>query len=68
MITIHSEWCPLFFTFLLWEGPAIYFFGGGEGLAKEKQIHAQEKKEKKIGTQGSTGKRLCKSHLFLGFV
>ena len=48
MITIHSEWCLLFFTFLLWDGPAIYFFGGGGGLAKEKQSHAQEKKEKKL--------------------
>ena len=35
-----------FFTFLLWDGPAIYFLGGGGGLAKEKQSHAQEKKEK----------------------
>ena len=48
MITIHSEWCLLFFTFLLRDGPAIYFFGGGGGLAKEKQSHAQEKKEKKL--------------------
>ena len=48
MIMIHSEWCLLFFTCLLWDGPAIYFFGGGEegGLAKEKQTHAKEKKEK----------------------
>ena len=52
-------------------GRASLFFGGGGGgggLEKEKQSHAQEKKEKKIGTQGSMGKRLCKSHLFLGFV
>ena len=49
MIMIHSEWCLLFFTCLLWDGPAIYFLGGGEGwgLAKEKQYHTQEKKEKK---------------------
>ena len=68
MIMIHSEWCLLFFTCLLWGEPAIYF-GVRRGVSKtEKQNHAQEKKEKKIGTQGSMGKRLCKSHLFLGFV
>ena len=50
MIIIHSEWCLLFFTCLLWDGPAIYFLGGEEGgVAKEKQSHAQEKKEKKLG-------------------
>ena len=53
MIMIHSEWCPLLFTFLLWDEPAIYFgvrkWGVGDGLAKtEKQNHAQEKKEKKL--------------------
>ena len=52
MIMIHSEWCPLLFTCLLWDEPAIYFgvrkWGLG-GLAKtEKQTHAQEKKEKKL--------------------
>ena len=68
MIMIHSEWCLLFFTCLLWGEPAIYF-GVRRGVSKtEKQNHAQEKKEEKIGTQGSMGKRLCKSHLFLGFV
>ena len=55
MIMIHSEWCPLLFTCLLWDKPAIYFgvrkcgLGGGGGLAKtEKQNHAQEKKGKKL--------------------
>ena len=52
MIMTHSERCLLFFTSLLWDGPAIYFWGeegggGGGGLAKEKQNQAQEKKEKK---------------------
>ena len=40
--------------------------GGGGGLAKEKQNARKE--GEKVGTQGSMGKRLCKSHLFLGFV
>ena len=53
MIMIHSEWCPLLFTCLLRDEPAIYFgvrkWGLGGGLAKtEKQTHAQEKKEKKL--------------------
>ena len=39
---------------------------GGGGLAKEKQNARKE--GEKVGTQGSMGKRLCKSHLFLGFV
>ena len=52
-IMIHSEWCLLFFTCLLWNRPAIYFWGreevgGGGGLAKERQNHAQEKREKKL--------------------
>ena len=67
MIMIHFE--LLFFTCLLWDGPAIYFWGGGGGgggLAKEKQNARKE--GEKVGTQGSMGKRLCKSHLFLGFV
>ena len=43
------------------------FFGGWGGLAKtEKQNLAQEKKEKKV--VHNMGKRLCKSHLFWGFV
>ena len=65
MIMIHFE--LLFFTCLLWDGPAIYFLGGRRGrLAKEKQN--ARKQGEKVGTQGSMGKRLCKSHLFLGFV
>ena len=35
-------------------------------LAKEKQNARKE--GEKVGTQGSVGKRLCKSHPFLGFV
>ena len=45
-------------TCLLWDEPAIHFgvrkCGGGS--KNRKTNHAQEKKEKKIGTQGSTGK------------
>ena len=54
MIMIHSEWCLLLLTCLLWDRPAIYFGvrkggGGGRGVAiTEKQNHAQEKKEKKL--------------------
>ena len=55
MIMIHSEWCLLLFTCLLWDEPAIYFgvrSGGGRGEAsengKKKQNHAQEKKEKTL--------------------
>ena len=66
MIMIHSEWCLLLFTCLLWDEPAIYIGvrrrRGGRELSKKRkkqqqqQNHAQEKKEKKIGTQGSMGK------------
>ena len=57
MIMIHSEWCLLWFTCLLWDEPAIYVGvkrRGGGGLAKTekknktKQNHAQGKKEKKL--------------------
>ena len=68
MIMIHSEWCLLFFTCLLWDGPAIYFGGVGGGVSKRKSKSCTRKEGEKIGTQGSMGKRLCKSHLFLGFV
>ena len=68
MIMIHSEWCLLFFTCLLWDGPAIYFWGVGGGVSKRKSKSCTRKEGEKIGTQGSMGKPLCKSHLFLGFV
>ena len=49
MITIHSEWCLLFFhIFAMGRASHLFFWGGGGGLAKEKQSHAQEKKEKKL--------------------
>ena len=46
----------------------LFWGGGGRrgGLAKEKQNARKEGEN--VGTQGSMGKRLCKSHLFLGFV
>ena len=70
MIMIHSEWCLLFFTCFLWDGPAIFFGGGGGGggASKRKTKSCTRKDGEKIGTQGSMEKRLCKSHLFLGFV
>ena len=52
MIMIHSEWCLLLFTCLLWDEPAIYFGvkrgGVSKNRKKTKQNHAQEKKEKKL--------------------
>ena len=43
--------------------------GGGGGVSKNrKTISCTRKKGEKIGTQGIMGKRLCKSHLFVGFV
>ena len=68
MIMTHSEQCLLFFTCLLWDWPAIYFWGGGVGVSKRKTKSCTRKEVEKIGTQGSIGKRLCKSHLFLGIV
>ena len=50
-------------------GRASHLFLGGRrggGIAKEKQNARKEGEN--VGTQGSMGKRLCKSHLFLGFV
>ena len=68
MIMIYSEWCLLLFTCLLWDEPAIYF-GVRSGVSKNGKTKSCTRKEgEKIGTQGSMGKRLCKSHLFLGFV
>ena len=49
MIMIHSEWCLLLFTCLLWDEPAIYFGvkrGGYQNRKKNKT--RQEKKEKKL--------------------
>ena len=73
MIMIHSEWCLLLLTCLLWDRPAIYFGvrkgGGGAGGSNNRKTKSCTRKEgEKIGTQGSLGKRLCKSHLFLEFV
>ena len=75
MIMTHSKWCPLLFTCVLWDEPAIYLgvrkwgcreVEGGGGLAKtEKQNHAQEKKEKKL-VYKEAWKPLCKSHLSSG--
>ena len=49
MIMIHSEWCLLFFHIIAMGRASHSFLGGEEGgLAKEKQSHAQEKKEKKL--------------------
>ena len=46
MTMIHSEWCVLLFTCLLWHEPAIYFGVKRGGLAKtEKNKTKQEKKE-----------------------
>ena len=68
MIMTHSERCLLFFTCLLWDRTTHLFWGGGGGVSKRKTKSCSRKKREKIGTQGSMGKRLCKSHLFLGFV
>ena len=66
MTMIHSEWCVLLFTCLLWHEPAIYF--GVKRGGQQKQKKKNNKTRKEGDTQGSMGKRLCKSHLFLGFV
>ena len=72
MIVIHSKWCLLLFTCLLWDEPAIYFGvrrAGGGGVSKNGKTKSCTRKEgAKTGTQGSMGKRLCKSQLFVGFV
>ena len=68
MIMIHSEWCLLLFTCLLWDEPAIYF-GVRRGVSKNGKTKSCARKEgEKIGTQGSMEKGLCRSHLFLEFV
>ena len=38
------------------------------GVSKRKTKSCTRKEGEKIGTQGSIRKRLCTSHLFLGFV
>ena len=69
MIMIHPEWCLLVFTCLLWDRPAIILgFGGGRVSDNIITKSCNGKEGEKIGTQGSMGKRLCKSHLFLEFV
>ena len=68
MIMIHSKWCLLLFTCLLWDEPAIYF-GVRRGVSKNGKTKSCTRKEgEKIGTQGSMEKGLCRSHLFLEFV
>ena len=52
MIMIHSEWCLLYLTCLLWDGPAIYFWGVGGGVSKRKTKSCTRKEGEKIGTQG----------------
>ena len=47
MIMIHSEWCLLLFTCLLWDEPAIYFgvrrgWGGGSKNGKTKSYTRKE--------------------------
>ena len=48
MIMIHSEWCLLWFTCLLWDEPAIYVGvkrrGGGGGLAKTEKKKTKQNK------------------------
>ena len=48
MIMIHSEWCLLFFTCLLWDGPAIYFWGVGGGVSKRKSKSCTRKEGEKL--------------------
>ena len=42
--------------------------GGGGGSKNRKTKFCTRNEGAKTGTQGSMGKRLCKAHLFLGFV
>ena len=45
VIMINSEWCPLLFTCLLWDQPAIYFevrkWGGYGGVSKNSALYPQ---------------------------
>ena len=64
MIMIHSEWCHLLFTCLLWGEPAIYF-GVRRGVSKNRNTKSCTRKEgEKIGTQGSMEKRLCLTYFW----
>ena len=64
MIMIHSKWCLLLFTCLLWDEPAIYF-GVRRGVSKNRKTKSCTRKEgEKIGTQGSMGKRLCLTYFW----
>ena len=64
MIMIHSEWCLLLFTCLLWDEPAIYF-EVRRGVSKNGKTKSRTRKEgEKISTQGSRGKRLCLTYFW----
>ena len=48
-VMIHSEWCLLFQSHVCYETSQPFILGGEEGgLAKEKQNHTREKKEKRL--------------------
>ena len=62
MIMTHSKWCPLLFTCVLWDEPAIYLgvrkWGcrevEGGGVSKNRKTKSCTRKEgEKIGIQGS---------------
>ena len=44
MIMVHSEWCLLLFTCLLWDEPAIYF-GVGRGVGKNGKTKSRTRNE-----------------------
>ena len=49
MIMIHSEWCLLLFTCLLWDEPAIYFgfrSGGASKNGKKTKIMHKKRRRK----------------------
>ena len=49
MIMIHSEWCHLLFTCLLWDEPAIYFGVRKWGrVSKNRKTKSCTRKEKKL--------------------
>ena len=45
MIIIHSEWCPLLFTRLLWDEPAIYFGVRRVRVSKNRKTKSCTRKE-----------------------